>query len=301
VAIDGMASQKDVRASSRLRAIVSEPLVHFLVVGAVLLGLDRLRRDDAPAVPRSADSAPPAAAAPARTIRVGAEVRAWLKDGLARAAGGAAPSDAELDAAVARWIDEEVLYREGLARGLDRDDPAVRKRIAEKMGFILAKEIAIPPPSEAELRALFAAQRDRWAEPARIDFTHVFVAGSGAEAERRAGEILAALEGGADPATLGDRFSGGQHYRGRKPADLAESFGPEFSRGLEQQPAGAWRLRRSRHGLHLVRVDRFAPGGAADFASARLDVEKEWMDTRRAEALAERVRALRAKWPVVER
>ena len=84
-------------------------------------------------------------------------------------------------------------------------------------------------------------------------------------------------------------------------SDLAESFGPEFARGLDQQPTGVWQRRRSRHGLHLVRVDTVLPGRAADFASARLDVEKEWMDTRRAAELAERVRALRDRYRVVER
>jgi len=49
-----------------------------------------------------------------------------------------------------------------------------------------------------------------------------------------------------------------------------------------------------------VRLDRVEAGRAADFASARLDVEKEWIDARRAAELAARVRALRAKYQVVD-
>ncbi len=290
-------------SSRRLRAILREPLVHFLAVGILLVAADRWRRGDLPSRPPA--PAPVAAARPAAPragpIAVGDDVRASLRDGLARAAGGAPPSDAELDDAIARWIDEEVLYREGLARGLDRDDPSVRRRIAEKMAFVLEQEIVVAPPPEAELRAWFESRRDTWARPPRIDFTHVFVAGTGAGDERRAAALLAELEGGAEPDALGDSFSGGQRYRGRKLADLAASFGPEFARGLDRQPAGSWQLRRSRHGLHLVRVDRVEAGRAADFAGARLDVEKEWIDARRAEELAARVRALRARWQVVER
>lgn len=285
-----------------LRAILREPLVHFLLVGALLVTVDRVRHGGvSPAPGRAPARAAPASDPPTRTIVVDQEVRAWLRDGLTRARGGAAPSEAELADAVARWIDEEVLYREGLARGLDRDDQQVRKRIAEKMSFILERQIVIPPPGEAELRAWFEARRDTWVDPPRIDFTHVFVAGAGGEAERRAAELLAELEGGAAPEPLGDRFSGGQRYRGRKLADLAESFGPAFAAGLDHQPVGSWQLRHSRHGLHLVRVDRFAPGRAADFAAARLDVEKEWLDARRADQLAARVRALRERWPVETR
>ena len=211
----------------------------------------------------------------------------WRRDDPARAEPPAAAPAGALS-------DEEVLYREGLARGLDRDDPAVRRRVADKVAFILERAIVIPPPSEAELRAWFEARRATWDRPARIDFTHVFVAGDGAEG--RAAALLAELEAGAAPDLLGDRFSGGQRYRGRKPADLAASFGPDFARDLDRQPIGRWQLRRSRHGLHLVRVDRVEPARAADFADARLDVEKDWIDARRAEELAARVRALRARW-----
>ncbi len=270
--------------------LLREPLVHFVAIGLLLFAVDRWRQ----ATPR--ERAAPVAAAARDPIVVDAELRRWLADGIARARGGTPPDAAELDQAVSRWIDEEVLYREGLERGLDKDDPAVRKRIADKMAFVLEKQIAVPPPSEAELRAWFDRERERFARPERVDFTHVFVADGD---EGRARQLLARLEAGDDPELLGDRFSGGQHYRGRKPADLAASFGPEFARDLDRQPLGRWQLRRSRHGLHLVRVDKVEAGSAADFAAARLDVAKEWTDARRAEQLAARVRALRARWQVV--
>ncbi len=280
----------------RLRAVLREPLLHFLLIGALLFAVDRWRGGGV------STQAAGTRGAPSGAIVVDGELRRWLEDGLRRARGGQPPGAGELDEAVSRWIDEEVLYREGMARGLDRDDPAVRKRIADKMAFVLEQEIVVPPPSDAELRAWFERERDRFARPERVDFTHVFVAGSGDEAEARARQLLARLQAGEDPELLGDRFSGGQRYRGRKPDDLAASFGAEFARGLDRQPiGGAWQLRRSRHGVHLVRVDRVEPGSAADFASARLDVAKEWSDQRRAAELAARVRALRARWQVVDR
>jgi hypothetical protein len=263
--------------------------VHFLAVGALLFLVARWRGGEATV---------PAPAPAVRRIVVDDQVRGWLRDGLTRAR-GAPPSAAELEEAVAAWVDEEVLYREGMARGLDRDDPGVRKRIAEKMAFILDREIVLPPLTDGELEALFERERDRWGHPARIDFTQVFVEGDGAEA--RAADLLRQLEAGADPALLGDRFSGGQRYRGRNPADLAASFGADFARGLERQPVGRWQLRRSRHGLHLVRVDRVEEARTGDFASARLDIAKAWRDARLAEQRAARIRALRDKWQVVER
>ncbi|HLU67128.1 MAG TPA: peptidylprolyl isomerase [Kofleriaceae bacterium] len=293
--------------SPRLRAIAREPLVHFVLIGAALLLVDRWRGGGDEEAPPAGGAPAPAAAAQAgepgagpRQIVIDQDVRGPLAEALERVH-GRPPTEAELDEAIARWIDEEVLYREGLARGLDRDDPSVRRRVADKMALVLEQQIVLPEPDEAELRAWFERRAEDWAEPERVDFTHVFVAGSGAEAEGRAAELLRRLEGGEPPDLLGDRFSGGRRYRGRKLADLAESFGPEFVEGLDRQPIGAWRLRRSRHGLHLVRVDRRREARAADFEAAALDVLKEWQDARRAEELAGRVRALRARWQVIER
>ncbi|HEU5057919.1 MAG TPA: hypothetical protein VFU21_15410, partial [Kofleriaceae bacterium] len=96
--------------SGRLRAIAREPLVWFLAAGVALFAADRWRQGEPPAAPGAGAPTRPAAAAP---IVVGAEVRATLRDALARAAGGATPSEAAVDEAVARWVDEEVLYREG--------------------------------------------------------------------------------------------------------------------------------------------------------------------------------------------
>jgi len=277
-----------------VRAVVREPLVHFLMIGAALFAIGYVRGE--PIAPRPA-AVPASARAP---IVIDDALRARLRDGWARVH-DAPPSDDELAGMVQRWVDDEVLYREGLARGLDRDDPAVRQRVAQQMAFVLERQVVMRDPSDAELRAWFEARRDRWAEPERVDFTHVFVAGQDRAAEARAHDLLAQLTAGADPTGLGDRFSGGRHYRGRKIEDLVRAFGPEFGEGLGAQPTGTWTLRRSRHGLHLVRVERHTAAHAADLATLRADVAKAWRDEHSEQALADAVRALRAAWPVVER
>jgi hypothetical protein len=94
-----------------LGRIAREPLVHFLLLGAVLFAADhmigRWRRP---------------AAAPDAPIVVTAALRAELADGWTRAQ-GSPPTPEELETLVAAWIDEEILYREGVARGLERATP----------------------------------------------------------------------------------------------------------------------------------------------------------------------------------
>lgn len=299
------------------KTIAREPLVHFLAIGALLFAVDAWRSpaDSADDTPPPAVPAPPQPPAPApevpgartgavdvaaRTIVVDADARAQIAANAERRL-GRAPSAAELAAETERWIDEEVLYREAIARGLHRDDPMIHERIASRMSYVLEQSVVIPEPTEAELRAWFEQHRERWAVPQHVDFTHVFVAGHDAAAEQRATDIEAALAAGATPERLGDRFSGGRRYRGRKLSDLAAAFGDEFVDGLAAQPVGSWMRRRSRHGLHVVRVDRVDAGRDADFAQARLDVHKELVETRRAAELAAAVRRLRAGWAIEER
>jgi hypothetical protein len=87
-----------------------EPLLHFIVLGAVLFGADHLlaSRDDDP-----------------RTIVVDAEVDAHAIK-VFKEARGHDPSSDELYALRKVWLDNEVLFREGVALGLDRGDPRTR-------------------------------------------------------------------------------------------------------------------------------------------------------------------------------
>jgi len=284
------------------KEVAREPLVHFVAIGAALFAIDAARTpapapdaEKAPAI-AAATPAPPGVSEPMkRKIMYDAEARAQIAAAAERRLGHA-PSAADVAAETERWIDEKVLYGEAVARGLDRNDPVIHERIAARMGYVLEQAAIVPEPTEAELRAWFDAHRERWAVPEHVDFTHVFVAGSDAAASARADELEAALAAGATPERLGDRFSGGRRYRGRRIADLAQAFGDEFVAGLAQQKPGTWVRRRSRHGLHLVRIDRVDAPKGADFARARLDVRKEWMDARRAAEVTAAMKRLREDW-----
>jgi hypothetical protein len=281
------------------KTIIREPLVHFVAIGAVLFAIDAWRSSDDP--PADLPPAPAPAATPtgARAPIVVDADRRKRSAAQAEQRLGRPATPAEVDAEIERWIDEEVLFREAVARGLERDDPVIHERIASRMSYVLEQAVIIPEPGDAELRAWFEKHRDRWSVPSRIDFTHVFVADRTATA--RLDEFARLLASGAPADGLGDAFPGGRRYRGRKPDDLAAAFGAEFVTGLAAQPVGTWHRRTSRHGLHLVRVDRVETARDADFEAARLDVRKAWFDERRGTALTAAIRRLRAGWEVEKR
>lgn len=260
-----------------------EPLLHFLLLGAALFGVDAALR-------------PPA---DTRQVVVDAAIAAELTERLATQL-GRPPTEEESDEAITGWAQDEILYREGLRRGFDEHDPAVRARVASRMSHVLRASAVVATPTDAELRAFFSsAPADRWAEALRLDFTHVFVEGHDDDDVRRADELLGLLRGGAAPAGLGDRFSGGRRYRGRELADLATMFGPSFVEDMNAQPIHTWALRRSRLGLHLVRIDAMRAARTPTFEDVEADVRRAWIEEREAEATARAMQRLMEQWEIV--
>lgn len=273
--------------------------MHFVLIGAVLFGLDYALT---PTEATSATEAPGAQSCPLPIPSEPIVVDQALRDRLARewSSTHAAPPDAaQLEGQVQHYIDQHVLYREGLARGLAEGDARIRERVTAQMAYVLDSGLVIEPPEEATLRAWFEARADRYARPERVDFTQVFVQGRDAGAEARARELLGLLDAGADPNGLGDRFSGGRRFRGRKLDDLSARFGEAFIAGLQTQAQGTWALRRSDEGLHLVRVDRWVAGRAPEFEVVREQVHHDWEEAQRIVAREEATQAMRGRWEIV--
>lgn len=269
-----------------------EPLVHFMLLGALLFALDAaLGGEEAPVA-----SAPEVEPTVERRIVVSEAVRREVTDDFRREH-DRAPDEAELRAQVDRWIDDEVLYREALERGLWRHDQQVRARLATLMADIALREQVVEPPTDAELRAVYDADPSRWATPSRVDFVHVFTS-AGPDGETTARGHLDALRSGASPARMGETFSGGRHYRGRRLEELSTSFGPDFAEVARTAPIDEWTLAPSRFGWHVVRVEQRSLGGAVELEAAREDVLHAVMEERRDEAFRAALAALREHWTI---
>ena len=265
----------------RARAIAREPLVHFLLLGAALFAL------------HAAVSPPPEE----RIVVAAAFVEAMRAEQRERT--GHAPDDAATRGLVERYVDEEVLYREAIALGLDRGDVIVRRRLVQKMELIA--RASVRDPSDEELAAHLAAHADRYRPADAISFRHVFVSRDrhGAGAAAKAEELLAALRSGADPATLGDPFVAGASFARRTRTDLEAAFGPPFAEGALAAPAGAWSgPLASTYGLHLVHVSARHGGGAPDLAAVRARVREDLLNERREAAVRAEVERLRGRYEV---
>ena len=75
------------------------------------------------------------------------------------------PTAVEFNAMVENKIQEEILYREGLAMGLDKDDTIVKRRMAQKLQFLAEDVASAHEPTTEELQAWFAKNSEKFALP----------------------------------------------------------------------------------------------------------------------------------------
>jgi hypothetical protein len=270
-----------------LRRLIREPLLHFLLLGLLLFLLYNLVSGQ----------------------RGGADRRIVITDAIIasivqsyQGTWQRPPTPSELKGLIANRVREEILYREGVAMGLDRDDSVIRRRVLQKVDVLTEESLGQQAPSDAVLAAWLQKNATHYAQPAVLDFEQVLFdpARRGARLRSDVATALARLRAGADPATLGDR-SLLPVRTSASPADLvARDFGEDFAAALITLPVGAWQGPvRSGYGVHLVRVTRRIAGRPATLAEVRSSVERDWESERRAQAKEDYYRRLRQDYSVI--
>jgi hypothetical protein len=253
-----------------------EPLLHFVVLGGLLFALDSL-------IVASSDDPD--------TIVVGAEVDKEAKQ-VFESSRGRAPDAQELKALRQVWLDNEVLYREGLALGLDKGDPAIRERVIFKALSIVDAGTKLPPYDDSVLRTWFEQNRAKYDEPARYDFQEAVLAGDSTESAVRA--FISALNSGTPPAEQ----AGLRVFKARPHGNLVQSYGQAFAEELESLPLGEWRALQTRSGWRAMRLEATTPPRPADFEQLRGVVLQDWTDATLAQQRSTAVSAMARKYTI---
>ncbi len=278
--------------ASAVRRWLREPLVHFLLLGAALFAASRWIRP--------ADKTPVN-----RQIVMTLDDLRQLQIGFA-AQWQRAPTEQEMLGLIENRIKEEILYREALAMGLDKDDTIVRRRMAQKMEFLAEDVSASHEPTTEELKAYFDKNQKMFTQPARITFRLLYFSPDkrGKNAWSDANAALAKLSGKSasweGAAALGDPFMFQDYMADRTPDQIAKDFGPPFAKALFVQKPGAWAGPiESGYGWHLVYVDTLIPERSAAFEEVEPDVKTAWLATRKQEAWDKAYKEMRAKYELV--
>ena len=222
-----------------MKSALKDPLVLFLALGALIFLIATLGDgggDDGQIVVGQAD-----------LDRLNDQWHAQM---------GRPPTPEEVDGLVAQHIREEVYFHEAKRLSLDEGDVIVRRRLVQKLQFLTEDIATGQPPAEPELRAFFAANPERYRQPARYSFSHRYF--STDRREHAEADAQAAL---ADAAPTGDPFMLQRTYAARSVREIGNLFGNEFAEGLNGlEPSERWQGPiRSAYGWHLVLLDARLP------------------------------------------
>jgi hypothetical protein len=264
-----------------LKRLLREPLLHFAVLGALLFALHHA------VSPRDMGARGEIVVTRGQieSLASGFE-RTWQRP----------PSDSELAGLVEGWVRDEVLYREGLALGLDRDDIVVRKRVGQKLEF-LSEGAMEAAPSDAELAAWLAAHAADYALPATTSFEQAYFDHS-RHRDSLARDLERARKGGA-PLEAGDPTLLPARVDGASPNEIETRFGPGFAKAIAEIAPGDWvGPIESSYGVHLVRVTARSAGRTATLAEVRDRVARDWASARAREQKDALYQKLRASYRV---
>jgi hypothetical protein len=265
---------------SLVTRVLRDPLTHFLLAGAALFAVFALlHRGD------------PSGTGDGGTIVVDrAALVAFMQ--YRSAAFEPRAFQAQFDALSAKgrkdlvddYVREEAMVREARAMGLDQGDYVMRRRLVQKMEYLIDDAAAQSfDPSDAELRRYFAAHPEVYGEAPTVTFTHVFVdagshpEGGEAAALRLRRELEARHAGFNDAPAYGDRFPYLQNYVQRTPDFVQNQFGQAFAASLQRlQPSPHWQGPiRSDYGWHLVLLTAREPASMPRFETVREQVKED--------------------------
>lgn len=269
-----------------MKRLLREPLLHVLLGGAALFLLHGAVSSGGP---------------PARDRIVVGEARVQSLASSFERTWMRPPTREELQGLVDDYVTEEVLYREALALGLDRDDLVVRRRMRQKMEFLHQDLVEMAEPDDATLRAFLEEEPERFRIPERVSLQQVFVSSAGAAAEERARALRERLreEPGLDAETLGDPTLLPARLTSVTREQVADTYGRRFAEAVAGMPEGTWTGPvASDFGLHLVRIRAREPGRLPSLAEARPRVVREWEAERRQRAREQLYREMRARYEV---
>ena len=271
-----------------MKRLLREPLVHFLLLGGILFG---------------------AYAYAERThggIESSTQIRLTIDDIsqlvlVFRSQWRRNPTPDELRLLVEDRVREEVLYREAMALGLDKEDTIVRRRMAQKLQFLV--EDAARAPTREELETWYEPNRQRFALPSRLSFRHLYFSpdrrGNRARDDAAAAltKLAARPEDSSLAANLADAFMFQEYYRDRASDFLGKEFGPNFALAVTQLSPGSWQGPvESGFGWHLVFIDTLIPGRVPAFEEVEDDVRQAWLAAQKAQSWKKAYQDMRAKY-----
>ena len=266
----------------KVRALLREPLLQFLLIGlALFLLYGRVS-------PGDSDSR--------RIVVSQRQVDEMVRQ--YRATWTRPPTSAEVRGLIDAYVHDEITYREGLSMGLDKDDAVIKRRIRQKYDLI-SEEVERVDPTQADLAAYLKAHPAKFMRSPVVSFEQIYFDPS-ISRPATVDAARAELARGADPAKFGQPSMLPRHIANSSIDLVARDFGDDFARQIAAAPIGQWiGPLASGVGVHLIRVSTRAAPAVPPLDQVRTAVAREWENDRRTRSSEADYRRARADYEVI--
>ncbi|WP_148861334.1 peptidyl-prolyl cis-trans isomerase [Marinobacter fonticola] len=248
--------------------LLKEPLLHFLLIGAGFFALYLYLN------PASLESDRRIVVEPGRIEQLAVNFRkTWQRS----------PSQEELQGLVDNYIVEEVLYRQALELGIDKNDTVIRRRLRQKMEFYTDDVAELTEPAPQELQQYLTENAARYQQPAVFAFEQVFIHTSRPDKQLKARLDTVAERLAAGQSVTGDSGMIPTRFEAASSRELDRAFGSGFADALIQAPANTWSGPvRSGLGMHFVYISAYQPAFTPALEDVAAAVERDWRHARNA-------------------
>ena len=205
------------------------------------------------------------------------------------------PTAADMKILIDRWIDNEVLYREGLALGLDKGDGSIRERVIFKALSVTQAEINLPKLDEKGLQKWFKEHAEQYDAPSLIHFQEALPSGKPSADDLK--NFVNALNG-KGKSTLDSSL---EIFKDRPRFTIVDGYGEDFTKALELlTPGGVWALIDSKAGPRIVHLVSVKEGVKADFEQVKAKVYTDWKNQTVAELSTKAIRDMGKKYKIID-
>jgi hypothetical protein len=276
-------------SSRRVRDVLREPLLHFIVLGAALFLIWPFIGDRV--------------ASPSNEIVISPSEMQRAID-IFRETHMRPPTQDELAGLVEDQIHTEVYYREGIALGLDRDDEIIRRRVVQKLEFMTQDTAGQTAPSDAELQRYLDSHPEDFGGETQLVFSQIYLDPErhGAAIEQDAARLLTQLNSGDGRLNYGidsDLLPIPNDFEATPLHVIGSTFGSDFAQAIAPLKPGQWAGPiRSGYGLHLVLVRERRDATPPLLAQVHDAVLREWQSAQRVKANQDAYQQMRTKYAV---
>lgn len=207
------------------------------------------------------------------------------------------PTDSEIEAQIENLIKDEVFFREAVAMGLDKSDPAVKRRLRQIIELMM-DDLAVVYPSEDQLTRYLLEHPDKFQEDATISFQHVyFPIDRKQDAENHLDKLKNNLP--LDETSISSLSLIPGVFRDEPQFSIQRQFGENFAQEVFKLDKASWQGPvESAYGWHLVFISEIIPGYIPDLEDIWDEVEREWSLELRNEKKEQQYQKMKSQYEV---